>query len=179
MSALAFLDRNVLWIAPPLMCISALLLGLFIRNEVRLVKEAKILSLPLVEQQSLEFLEAGRAVLCMEGPRFSRRFSGLNYALSTADGAPVEGRAAWFSLTTTGVSWARVELRVYEIPHSGRYVLRVQGLGAAQEGDAKHRLVFTRPIIAQTIGYTLGMILSFGVFIVSLVFFLIRLMGKG
>jgi hypothetical protein len=179
MSTLDFLDRNVLWIAPPLMCISALLLGRFIRSEVRLVKEAKILSVPLVEQQNLEFLEAGKVVLCMEGPRFSRRFSGLNYALSTDDGAPVEGRAAWIGVRTTGVKWMRVELRVYEILHPGRYVLRVQGLGAAQERDANHRLVFTRPILAQAIGYVIGMILSFGVFITSLVFFLLRLTGKG
>jgi hypothetical protein len=179
MSALAFLDRNVLWVAPPLMCISALLLGLFIRSEVRLVKEAKILSVPLVEQQDIEFQEAGRVVLCMEGPRFSRRFAGLNYALSTADGVPVEGRAALFRATTTGVSWARVELRVCEIPHPGRYVLRVQGSGATQQGDANHRLVFTRPILAQTIGNVIGMILSFGLFIVCLVFFLLRLTGKG
>jgi hypothetical protein len=178
MSTLDFLDRNVLWIAPPLMCISALLLGLFIRSEVRLVKEAKILSVPLVEQQEIEFQEAGRVVLCIEGPQFSRRFAGLSYTLSTADGVPVEGRAALFRARTTGFSWARLEVRVYEISHPGRYVLRVQGLGAAQPGDANHRLVFTRPHLAPALGYVLGMILSFGLFIVCLVFFLLRLMGK-
>jgi hypothetical protein len=179
MSALSVLDRNVLWIAPLLMCIAALVLALFIRSEVRLVKEAKILSVPLVEQQNIEFPEAGRVVLCVEGPRFSTRFAGLDYELSTNDGAPIEGRTAWFHATTTGVKWARVEVRVYEIPHPGRYVLRVRGLGAAQERDAAHRLVFMRPHLAQAVGYIIGMIVSFGVFVVSLVFFVLRLTGKG
>jgi hypothetical protein len=179
MFTLDFLDRNVLWITPPLICISAMLLGLFIRNEVRLVKEAKILSVPLLEQQNLELQEEGRVVLCIEGPRFSTRFAGLSYALSADDGSPVEGRPALLHATTTGVRWARMEVRVYEIPHPGRYVLRVQGLGAAREGDANHRLVFARPHLAQTLGYVLGMILSFGLFVVCLVFFSLRLTGKG
>jgi hypothetical protein len=178
MPTLDFLDRNVLWIAPPLMCVAALLLRLFICSEVRLVKEAKILSVPLVEQQEVEFQEAGRAVLCIEGPQLSRRFAGFSYALSTADGVPVEGRAAFFRARTTRFSWARLELRVYEISHPGRYVLLVQGLRAAQPGDANHRLVFTRPHLAPTLGYVIGMILSFGLFMVCLVFFLLRLMGE-
>jgi len=161
------------------MCIAALLLALFIRGEIRLVREAKVLSVPLVEQQDIEFPEAGRVVLCMEGPRFSRRFAGLTYELSTDYGAPIEGRRAWFRARTTGVSWVRTELRVYEIPHAGRYVLRIQGLGAMQERDAEHRLVFTRPHLAQSVGYIIGMILSFGLFVVSLVFFLLRLTGHG
>jgi hypothetical protein len=179
MSALSFLDRNVLWIAPPLMCLSALLLGLFIRSEVRLVKEAKVLSVPLVAEQNIEFLEAGRVVLCVEGPRFSTRFAGLSYELSTNDGAPIEGRTAWFHATTTGVKWARVEVRLYEIPHPGLYVLRVQRLGPAQARDAEHRLVFMRPHLAQSFGYIIGMIVSFGVFVTSLVFFVLRVMGEG
>jgi hypothetical protein len=179
MSAFSFLDRNVLWIAPPLMGIAALALGLFIRSEVRLVKEAKILSVPLVAEQDVEFPEAGRVVLCMEGPRFSRRFAGLDYELSTDSAAPVEGRTAWFHARTTGVSRARMELRVYEIPHPGRFVLRVRGLGAAQARDAEHQFVFTKPHLAQSVGYIIGIIVSFGVFVTSLVFFALRLTGKG
>jgi hypothetical protein len=178
MSTLSLLYRNMLWVAPPLMCISALLLGLCIRNVVRLVKAAKVLSVPLVEHQNIELPEAGRMVLCVEGPQFSNRFAGLDYELSTDSGAPVEVRTAWFHATTTGVKWARVEVRVYEIPRPGRYVLRVRGLGAAQERDAAHRLVFMRPHLAQSVAYVIGMILSSGLFIVSLVFFLQRLTGK-
>jgi hypothetical protein len=179
MSTLSLLYRNVLWVAPPLMCISVLLLGLSIRNVVRLVKAAKVLSVPLVEQQNIEFPEAGRMVLCVEGPRFSTRFAGVDYELRTDSGAPVEVRTAWFHATTTGVKWARVEVRVYEIPRPGRYVLRVERLGAAQERDAAHRLVFMRPHLAQSVAYVIGITLSAIVFITSLVFFVNRLLEKG
>jgi hypothetical protein len=176
-SIFSALYRNMLWIAPPLMCVAVLLLGLSIRNVVRLVKGAKILSVPLVEQQTIEFREAGKVVLCLEGPQLTTRFARLSYELSTDDGTPVEGRTAWFRARTTGVSWVRMELRSYEIPRPGRYVLCVQGLGAPQERDAKHHLVFMRPHLFPSIGYVIGMLFSFGLFIVSLLLFIGRLTG--
>lgn len=168
----------MLWIAPPLMCLAVLLLVVSIRNVVRLVKDAKVLSVPLVEQQAVNFREAGKVVLCMEGPQFTTRFARLSYELSTDDGAPVEGRTAWFRARTSGVSWVRMELRSYEIPQPGRYVLRVQGLGEPQERDANHRLVFMRPHLYPSVGYIVGIILSFAVFVASLVFFCQRVLKK-
>lgn len=168
----------MLWIAPPLMCVAVLLLGFCIRNIIRLVREAKVLSVPLVEKQNIDFREAGKVVLCLEGPQFTTRFARLSYELSTDDGAPVEGRTAWFRARTSGVSWVRMELRSYEIPQPGRYVLRVQGLGAPQERDANHRLVFMRPHLYPSIGYIIGIILSFAVFVASLVFFCQRVLEK-
>ncbi len=178
MSTFDFLNRNLLWIAPPLMVVAVVLLALCIRNEVRLVKASKILSAPLVEQQNVELPEAGTASLCIEGPQLSRRFAGLSYSLHADDGTPVEGRPVLFRTRTSGLSWARLELRVYEIPRPGRYMLRVEGLGPPQPGDADHHLVFTRPIMLQTTGYILGMIFTFALFVLSLVFFSIRLLGK-
>jgi hypothetical protein len=177
-SAFSILYRNMYWLGPALMCISLLLLALSIRNVVRLVKEAKILSVPLVEQQTIEFHDAGKVVLCIEGPQFTTRFARLSYELSAEGGAPVEGRTAWFRAHTSGVSWVRMELRSYEIPHPGRYVLRVRGLGEPQERDAKHHLVFMRPHLFQSVGYILGITLSALVFITSLVFFLQGLLEK-
>jgi hypothetical protein len=177
-STLSLLYRNMLWIAPPLMCISVLLLVLSIRNVIRLVKDAKVLSIPVVERQTIDFREAGKVVLCLEGPLFTTRFAHLDYELSTDEGAPVEGRTAWFRAKTTGASWVRMELRSYEIPQPGRYVLRVRGLGEPQERDAAHRLVFMRPHLFPSVGYTIGITLSALVFIASLVFFCQRLLEK-
>ncbi len=179
MSTLWALYRHMLWIAPPVMCLSALLAGISIRNVIRLVKESRLVDLPLVEEQAFEFPEAGRVVLAEEGPQLSSRFRGLDYRLSTDGGALVAGRRAWFHAKTTGISWARVEVRVYEIPHPGLYVLRVLGLGAPREGDAKHRLVFTRPHVARSLGYVVSITLLSGIFIASLVFFFLRLTEKG
>ena len=173
------LYRNALWITAPLMCVSGLLLGLFIRNVVHLVRDSKVLSVPLVEQQTIELPEAGSLVLCAEGPRFSRRFAHLAYELSTEHGAPVEGRTTLFHATTSGISTARREERVYEIPHPGRYVLRVRNLGAHQPKDSEHRLVFVRPHLGQSTGYVIGIVFSAMTFIASLVFFLLRLTRTG
>ena len=68
---------------------------------------------------------------------------------------------------------------MYEIPRPGRYVLRVERLGAAQERDTAHRLVFMRPHLAQSAAYIIGITLSAIVFIASLVFFVLRLLEKG
>jgi hypothetical protein len=177
-SAFARLYRNILWIAPPLMGVAALLLVLSIRNVVRLVKDAKILSVALVEEQTIEFREAGKVILSMEGPHFTTRFAHLSYELCADDGAPLEGRTAWFRARTTDASWVRMELKSYEIPQPGRYVLRVQGLGEPQERDAQHRLVFMRPHLYASIAYIIGIILSFAVFVASLVFFCLRALEK-
>jgi len=72
-----------------------------------------------------------------------------------------------------------MEVRVYEIPRPGRYILQTRGLGPAQERDAEHRLVFARPHLAQSIGYTVVITLSGVAFIASLVFFLLRVMEEG
>jgi hypothetical protein len=171
--------RNMLWIAPPLMCLAMLLLGLAIRNVIRLVKASHLLSVPLVERQAIDFREAGKVVLCIEGPQFTTRFAHLSYELSTEDGTPVEGRTAWFRARTTGATWVRMEVRSYEIPRPGRYILRVEGLGEPQERDARHHLVFMRPHLYASIAYVIGIILSFGVFVVNLVFFCLHLLEKG
>ncbi len=175
MPVLRVLNRYLPWITAPLMCIAVALLALCIRNVIKLGPEARILSVPLVAQQTIEFREARRVVLSAEGPQLSRRFAGLAYQLSTEYGVPVEGRRAWFGATTKGFTTARREVRVYEIPHPGRFVLRVEKLGAVREGDARHRLVFARPHLAQAIGYVIGIVLSAGVFIGSLVFLVLRL----
>ena len=160
------------------MCLALLLVGVFIRGVVRLVKESKVLNLPLVEQQSIVLPEAGTLVLCEEGPRFSRRFVGLTYELSTEYGVPVAGRIAWFHARTSGVSTVRTEVSVYEIPHPGRFVLRVKQLGAPQERDAQHRLAFLKPHLGKSVVHVIGITLSSCLFIASLVFFLLRLTGN-
>jgi hypothetical protein len=179
LSTLSVIYRNGLWISAPLFCISAVLLGFFILNVVRLVKKAHILSVPLLEQQDVEFVEAGRVVLCLEGPRLSGRFAGLDYELSAVDGTPVKGRTTWFHAKTSGLSKVRMEMRIYEIPEPGCYVLRVQGLGAARAADAKHRVVFMRPHLVQALGYVIGMTLAAGLLIASFVFFVLRLTSNG
>jgi hypothetical protein len=143
------------------------------------VSQAHILSVSLLDQQDIEFAEAGRVVLCIEGPRFTRRFAHLHYELSAYDGTRLRGRTIWFRLLTSGVSKVRLELKSYQIPQPGRYRLWIQGLGTGWTADAKHRIVFMRPHLARSIGYIIGILLAGGLLIGSIVLFFLRLTLNG
>lgn len=176
---LSILYRNGLWISVLLFGVSAALLGFFILNVIRLVDKSKILSVPLVTQQEVDFPFAGRVILCMEGPLLTSRFANLDYDLRAREGMPVEGKTTWFHARTSSFSKVRMELKSYELTKPGTYVLRIQGLEPGSGADSGHRIVFMRPHLALSIGYVIGITLSAGLLIGSIVFFFIRLMEKG
>jgi len=70
-----------------------------------------------------------------------------------------------------------MELRIYEITHPGRYTLEIMGLGAEKPSDSKHRIVFTRPHLAQSMAYVNGIVFAAAINIGSIVLFLMRLAG--
>lgn len=65
----------------PWFCRRLILLALFIRRIIRLRSEKLIPSVPLRAEQSIEFTEAGRVVLAVEGPLFTRRFARTEFEL--------------------------------------------------------------------------------------------------
>lgn len=166
--------RHWTWIGIPVMVVALAALVVLIVGVIATVKKAHLFKVPLSERQEVRFTEAGRVVLSIEGPRFSTRFARVNFELSGLAGEPVESRSALFRARTSGVSTARMELIVYEIPMPGPYVLTMTGLGATQENDARHAVVFMRPHLKQSVAYVLGMLLASIIFITSLVFFLLR-----
>lgn len=177
MNFLSSIYRNGLWIAPPLLVISAALLCLFILSVIRGVKQAHLLSVPLLEQQEIEFPSEGRVVLCTQGPLLSTRFAKLDYEL-TGGGVPIEGRTTWFHSKTSGFSWVRMEMKAYRIPRPGRYILRIKGLEPGSTPDPEHRIVFMKPHLARSIGYVIGIVLTGLLFIGSIVLFFLRLVFK-
>ncbi len=178
MAFLSWIYRNGIWISVPLFIMSSALLGFFILNVVKVVKQAHLLSVPLGEQQEIEFAEEGRVVLCIQGPLLSTRFANLDYEL-TGNGIPVEGRRTLFRARTSGFSWARMELRIYRIQWPGRYVLRIKGLQPGSAVDSGHRIVFMRPHLARSIGCVIGIVMSGVIFIGSIVLFSLRLSSGG
>ncbi len=177
MSLLSYIYRNGLWISVPLFIISAALLAYFILSVIRVVRQAHLLSVPVIEQQEIEFTEEGRVVLCTQGPLLSFRFANLDYELA-GDGIPIEGRTTWFHAKTSGFSWVRMEVKSYRIPRPGRYVLRVKGLEPGSTVDSNHQIVFMRPHLARSIGYVIGIVLTGLFFIGSIVLFFGRLLSK-
>ena len=174
-SAVETIYRQWIWIGVPVMSMALAALVLLILRVVATLKKAHLLRVPLAERQEVQFAAAERVVLSIEGPRFSTRFARVNFQLTGVNGDAVEGRRTWFRARTSGISTARMELMLYELPGPGRYVLHMTGLGGVTQDDARHAVVFMRPHLRQTMVCTLGIVLVSVVFIVSLVFFLLRL----
>jgi len=175
MPTLVELYQHILWITAPLFFISAASLVLFIRNLVRLQRQSLMLSIPLRQQQDIEFMKAEPLILCLHGPWLTTRFGGLTYELSRMNGILVQGRGVWFRSRSSGFTTVTMELYRYAIPEPGRYRLKVNGLGARQDNDSEHSLEFARPHIAKSISYVIGIVLSSILVIGSLVFSLLRL----
>jgi len=101
----------------------------------------------------------------------------ITYELRKGDGTSIQDRSIIFRNSTSGFSKVKMDLMTYCIPQPGRYVFKAAGLGASRDKDAEHRLVFSKPHIASTIGYVTGITLSSVFLIGSLVFFHIAING--
>lgn len=177
MAFLSFLYKYGIWISVPVFILSVLLLVRCVTGVIKAEKETRLVSLPLLDRQEIDFALEGSVVLCMEGPILSRRFANLEYELTGPDGRVVRSRPVLFRSSTSGFSKAIMELRVYEIAQPGRHVFEIRGLGDERPSDAEHRMVFTLPHLARSMAYVLGIVFSAALSIGSLVLFLMRLVG--
>ncbi len=177
MAFLSFIYKYGVWISLPVFILSVLLLIRCITGVIHAEKETRLVSLPLADRQEVDFAMEGRVVLCMEGPILSRRFAHLEYGLTGPDGRAVSSRPVLVRWSSSGFSKAIMELRVYDIAQPGRHVFEIRGLEDERPSDAEHRMVFTRPHLAQSIAYVLGIVFSAALTIGSLVLFLMRIAG--
>src|SRR5512138_2794422 len=106
MTLLTFLYKNGLWLSWPIFGSGIFLLCFCIVTVVRLGDKNRICSLPLVAEQTVEFAEAGQAILWLEGPKFTTRFGGLSFELTGAEGPSLKGRMALFRQGSSGFSKA-------------------------------------------------------------------------
>lgn len=167
-----------LWIWLPLLVISAAMLIFFIRNLIGLGKKNTLFSLTLREEQPIEFTDAGKVLLCVEGPLFTRHFAGLRYEIADAGNSAVQGRKSLLRTGSSGFTRARLELMSFTIPTPGKYSLRILGMQGSEPDDSPYRIVFMRPYFIQVIGSILGTIFSAGGLITSLVFTLLHFLLK-
>ena len=97
------LYRIWMWLGVPVMVIALTALGMLIAGVVGAGEEGRLCSrVPLAERQEIQFAEAGRVVLSMEGPHLSSRFARIDFELSGIDGDKIEGRRAWFRCAVIG-----------------------------------------------------------------------------
>ncbi len=178
MSFLPYIYRNGIWISIPLFFLAVVLLAHFILNVMKVVRQARMFSVPLLGEQEIQFTEEGRVVLCTQGPLLSFRFAKLRYELTGENGMPVESRTTWFHSRTSGLTWVRMEVKSYRIPMPGHYILRIKGLEPGSTPDADHQIVFMRPHLAKSIAYVIGIVLSGSLSVGSIVLFFLRLCSK-
>lgn len=92
---------------------------------------------PLGAEHELRIDEAGPVVLHGEGPRFTRRFGGLEFRLLDRMGG---GRVAecrpWLRTTVAGGSRVRLALVRFDVPKPGVYVLEVAGITPGPDTEA-------------------------------------------
>ncbi len=179
MVILTYFHKYGLWLSWPVFGLGVFLLWFFIMSVVKVGEKHRICHLPLQAEQMVEFAEAGRVILWLEGPLLTNRFAGLSFELRGPDGSSSKGRMALFRGGSSSFSKARIADRVFTITTPGRYVLHTEGLGGEKAGDEQHRLIFMRPYLAETVGSVLGIILGAVLTIGSTVNFLIRLLGGG
>lgn len=178
---MAFLEavyRNAVWLSVPALLVAAVLLVVCIVSLVKLGDAARIANLPLAEAQPVPLDGETEVVLALEGPRLSERFSGLAFELVSPEGKSLPASTAWFHMRRSGVSTVRMELAVFRPEGPGAHLLRVKNLGPARKEDAAHRVVLSRPQLARTIALILGIVLSAGLAIGSIVLFVLRVTGK-
>lgn len=175
MAFLSFIYHYGIWISVPAFVFFVAMLIMCITGVIRTARRAHLFSVPLNDRQEIDFTEAGRVVLCIEGPMLSRRFAKLDYELTGPDGMAVKSRIALFRATTAGLKKARMELKVYEIAQPGRHVFSILGLEGEKPSDAEHRMVFTRPHLRYSIIYVLGIVIAAMFTIGSIVLFFLRL----
>jgi hypothetical protein len=177
MAFFSFIYRYGIWLSSPAFVVFLVLLVLCITGVVRTMREARLFSVPLLDRQEVEFTEAGRVVLAMEGPFLSRRFAGLEYELIGPDGMTVESRRSLFRAGSSNFTKAKMELRIYNITTPGRHVFQIKNLGGEKPSDPEHTMVFTRPHLALSLAYVIGIVFSAMFMIGSLVLFFLRLAG--
>jgi hypothetical protein len=118
-------------------------------------------------------------VLCTEGPLLSRRFAKLAYELAGPGGMAVKSRFSLFRATTSGISKARMEYKVYEITCPGRHVFKIRDLEGESPSDAEHCIVFMRPHLGRSMMYVIGIVIAAGSTIGSIVLFFLRVFDVG
>jgi hypothetical protein len=179
MEGLSFVYRYGIWISVPVFVISVVWLVWCIARVVRTMRQARIVGVPLLDRQEVEFTEAGRVVLAMEGPFLSRRFARLEFELIGPDGMTVESRRPLVRGRSSGFRKAKLDLRVYSVTTPGRHSFQIRNLEGEKPSDDQHRMVFTRPHLGRALAYVIGIVLGAMSMIGSIVLFFLRLASEG
>ncbi len=123
--------------------VAAVGLALAVAAIRRVAGGPELARVPLAAAHEVRLDVAGPVVLHGAGPRFTRRFGGLEFRLvDRMSGGRVATRRPWLRTSVAGGARVRLALARFDVPRPGVYGLEVAGLGPGPQDDGC-ALVFT------------------------------------
>lgn len=153
----------------PAAIVAVILLSMTAMSLLRTVRRSVLMSVPLIDQQTVTFQESGTFVLNVEGKSMSRVASGLNFAIAKVDGlSAIPMHRILVRTKVSSFSRTRLGLYGFEITAPGAYALRVTGIDSNLQSDDPE-IVFTRPFGIALVLHVLALVALGALFIGSLV----------
>ena len=153
----------LLYAVTGLLAFSALLLS--ITRLVRCLRSAIEATVELRETMQLSLPTAGDKVLYLKGPR-GTSVRKLTLSMRDTQGSDVALDRILFPWVVSGVGDVRVSYARLTLPAAGRYTLTAQNI---PQSARPMELIFSRPNLAQMIGWILAILGSAGGLIASIV----------
>ncbi len=173
------MDRNQIAI----ICAAGLLAGIIllwklIARLLLMLKESVEIAVPVAQRQEIEFRTPGEKCLHVEGPLFTTAFAGLSFTLQDkATGQNVPLRMVLFRSSVKGFTKVRLLLHRCAINHAGCFDLAIAGMKEGRD-YSDCRIIFTKPYVAKSMLFVLGLIFAGGLIICGLVFGSLALTGQ-
>jgi hypothetical protein len=124
---------------------------------VRTIQSSVVVQVPVLGEHAVELARPGGYALHVEGPMFSRMPGGLFFQIpgvhiggprltlrDAVTGEDVPLRAPLLPTRSSGVARARHQIRMFNAPKAGGYVLASDGVDPQHDWSA-HRFVVTEP----------------------------------
>ena len=155
------MNRQWLWMSIPVALIGLAILPFAVIRLLNLVNDATLVSLPLVQEQTLHLETTGSMLLHGEGPRFTTAFGKLEFELTfQVDNKPVELNPVYLKSSSSGITHSRLSLRAFDIEYPGEYQLKISGLDDNCKAQEKCLIAITRDNRRPLVGTIVAIVFS-------------------
>ena len=139
--------------------LGAVLLAFAAVRLLGVLRESVVARLSAATQQEVDFPAPGRYILQLEQPRLDTPLNQASFALRDAAGREVASAPSVFRTVTSGVSTARISVRVFDVARAGHHTLVASGIPSGRD-LSRCALILTRPFAGALMLCILGMLLG-------------------
>jgi hypothetical protein len=157
-----------IFISIPALLVSLGALAFSVRGLLGLLRGKAVSTVPLRTQSTIAIPTAGTYDLSVSGRLGTTDFAGVDFQVHDESGSVVPMRTVVMRVSRTSMSGrSALQLRKFDAPHPGNYVLTVSGI---REGsDPGNTIVIGRPAGFALVGWIVGIVLSGALLILSIV----------